>query len=367
MINDFNFLELDTNKIKKELKTAYEEIMNTKIASGDPAEDFINWITYVVMNLNNNINFTAKMNLLKYSKGKYLDALGEFTSTYRILEREAECMVEYTFSQSFNEIKIIPKGHKIAKEDFIFESTENIILKTGEIKTTGRVKSLMTGTIVNGIEVGEINTIVDDIPYLLSVKNITKTSGGANIETDDSYRERIRLKPFSFSVAGPKGAYKYYTLTAHQDIKDAHIFTPESTPGVVKIVPLMNEGVELTDEIINSIKTTLSDDNVRPFTDKVEVTKPKEHNYDINFKYWITKTINPSIVENNVKKAVNDYILWQREKLGRDINPNKLIQLLMLAGAKRVEITSPIYTKLESDTIAKDRSTNILPQGEEDE
>lgn len=366
-MTNFDFLELNTNEIKKDLKTAYEEIMNYKILPGDPAEDFINWLTYIMINLKNNINFSAKMNLLRFAKGKYLDALGEFTATHRLLERESECEVEYTFSQTFDEIKVIPKGHKIAKEDFIFETLDNIVLRIGEIKTKGRVKSLISGLIVNNIEVGEINKIVDDIPYLLSVKNTTKTSGGADKEDDDAYRERIRLKPFSFSVAGPKGAYKYYTLTAHQDIKDAYIFTPQDSPGVVKIVPLMKEGIELSDEIINLVKNILSDDTIRPFTDKVDVVRPKEHSYEINVKYWITKTINPIIVDNNIKKSVKDYIVWQREKLGRDINPNKLTQLMILAGAKRVEIISPIFTKLENDTIAKEGNINIQAQGEEDE
>lgn len=366
-MKDFNFLDLDANEIKRDLKIAYEEIMNYKISAGDPAEDFINWLTYIMINLKNNINFSAKMNLLRFAKGEYLDALGEFTATHRLLEKEAECDVEYTFSQTFDEIKIIPKGHKIAYEDFIFEALENIVLEIGQIKTSGRVKSLIAGATINDIEIGEINKIVDDMPYLLSVRNTTKTSGGADKEDDEPYRERIRLKPFSFSVAGPKGAYKYYTLTAHQDIKDAYIFTPEDAPGIVKIVPLMKDGIELSDEIINLVKNILSDDTIRPFTDKVEVIRPQEHSYEINVKYWITKTINPLVVDDNIKKAVYDYVVWQKEKLGRDINPNKLIQLMILAGAKRVEILSPIFTKLESDTIAKEGNVNIQAQGEEDE
>ena len=210
-MDKFTFIDLDTNQIKKEIKNGYEKIMKTKISAGDPAEDFIDWIVYLVCTSKDYMNFIGKMNLLQYSKGKYLDALGALIDVSRITEKEAECSVEYTFSKIFDERRIIEKGHKVAKDNLYFESTETIILEPGRRTVVGKVKCLVPGLIGNDIEVGEINAIVDDIPYLLSVSNITKTSGGADREEDDSYRNRIRLRPRAFSVVGPHGAYQYYT------------------------------------------------------------------------------------------------------------------------------------------------------------
>ena len=102
-------------------------------------------------------------------------------------------------------------------------------------------------------------------------------------------------------------------------------------------------------------------------TDKVEIEKPKQSTYNINVKYWIKKTNMPNLVKKNVELALEEYIAWQKEKLGRDINPNKLIQFLITAGAKRVEIESPTFTKLEKDTVAIDSQKTIKYQGEEDE
>ena len=227
-MDKFKFIDFDTNQIKKGLKNGYEEIMNTKVSAGDPAEDFIDWVTYLVCVSKDYMNFIGKMNLLQYSQGKYLDALGALVDVSRIIEKEAECSVEYTFSKIFDERKIIPK------DNLYFESIETIVLEPGRRTVVGKVKCLVPGLIGNEIEIGEIDTIVDDAPYLLSVSNITKTSGGADREDDDAYRNRIRLRPRAFSVAGPHGAYQYYTLTSHQDIKDSYIYTPSSTPGVVK-------------------------------------------------------------------------------------------------------------------------------------
>lgn len=365
-MNDFTFIDLNTEDIKREIKNGYEEIMKTRVASGDPIEDFIDWITYLLCMAKDYMNFIGKMNLLKYSKGKYLDALGALVGVERIREKEAECFVEYTFSKIFDEEKIIEKGHKIAKENLYFESSEVLFLKPGQRTVRGKVKCLATGTIGNEIDIGAINTIVDDVPYLLTVSNITKTSGGADEENDETYRERIRLRPRAFSVAGPQGAYQFYVLSAHQSIKDCYIYTPTETPGVVKIIPLLKNGELPSEEIIERIKTVLNDD-VRPLTDKVEIEKPKTKTYDLNVKYWTKKGDDPTLIKKEIEMSINDYIVWQKEKLGRDLNPNKLTQLLMLAGAKRVEVQSPLFEKIEKDSVARENVKNIRYMGEEDE
>lgn len=41
------------------------------------------------------------------------------------------------------------------------------------------------------------------LPFVQSVTNTTESSGGADTETDDAYRQRIRSAPESFSVAAP--------------------------------------------------------------------------------------------------------------------------------------------------------------------
>lgn len=365
-MNEFSFIEIDTKKIKEALKKGYEEIMQVNIAAGDPIEDFLEWITYIFSISAENMNFIGKMNLLKYSQGEYLDELGAFSNTDRIVEKKSECTVEYTFSKIFDEQKIIEKGHKIGKDNLIFESIENITLDIGKRKAIGRVRCLTAGVIGNDIEENTINTIIDDIPYLLSVTNLTKTAGGANLEDDETYRERIRLRPNSFSVAGPNGAYVYYTKSAHQNIKDVHVYTPDSTPGTVKIIPLLKNGEVPESEVLEIIKRKLSDD-IRPFTDKVEVESPRTQSYNINLQYWIKKTDSPNLIKSQIDNAVKEYVIWQKEKLGRDINPNKLVQLLIEAGAKRVEITEPNYLKIERNTVARENTVNARYQGEEDE
>lgn len=362
------FIDENINNIEIALKEGYEEIMGITIKDGDPINDFIGWVTYIFTIVKNDINYTGRMNLLRYAEKEYLEAIGELVGVERIQEKGAKATIKYTFSKTFPSVVTIPKGHKVAAGNLYFGADENIELKIGEREVSGVVTCLTPGVIGNDLQIGEINIIVDDIPFLLSVSNTSISSGGVNQEDDESLRTRIQLKPTAFSTAGPVAAYKYHVLTAHQDIIDVHIYTPEESPGVVKVIPLLKNGVIPERSILEIVEKRLQDDSVRPFTDKVEVFAPTSTPYNINLKWWLSKENDVSIVTQNINNAVLEYRAWQKEKLGRDINPNKLIQLLIGAGAKRVEIIEPTFTKLDKTKIAQETSSiTVSYQGVEDE
>ena len=58
-------------------------------------------------------------------------------------------------------------------------------------------------------------------------------------------------------------------------------------------------------------------------------------------------------IQAAVDKAITNYVTWQSEKIGRDIEPDKLIEYVMAAGAKRVTVTYPTRTTVAATAIAK--------------
>ena len=74
-----------------------------------------------------------------------------------------------------------------------------------------------------------------------------------------------------------------------------------------------------------------------------------------------------------VENAVAEYTAWQSGRLGRDINPAKLWQLLMTTGIKRAVITAPTFTPLADGTkndvpqLAALGTVTIINGGYEDE
>lgn len=89
----------------------------------------------------------------------------------------------------------------------------------------------------------------------------------------------------------------------------------------------------------------------------------------MNIKYWIDqdRAAESAAIQAAVTAAVNEYCVWQKSKLGRDVNPSELIWRVMDAGALRVEVTSPIFTKTEKVEVAKEDGISIVFGGLEDD
>ena len=128
--------------------------------------------------------------------------------------------------------------------------------------------------------------------------------------------------------------------------------------GHVHIYVLMKDGSIASTTIKELVFAACNDEKVRPLTDYVSIQDPSTAPYNINVTYYIQSGIETPAteIEAAVNAAVEKYVSWQSAKLGRDINPSKLHDMMMDAGIKRVVITEPVFTKLS------DGSTGSTPQ-----
>ena len=104
-------------------------------------------------------------------------------------------------------------------------------------------------------------------------------------------------------------------------------------------------------------------------TDQVAIRAPETQAYNIDRTYYIanSKKTAAGTIQAAVNTAIEVYNTWQMEKIGRDINPSYLIQKIMEAGAKRVDIRSPVHTVLQNNTIAVAGTINVMYGGIEDD
>ncbi len=225
-------------------------------------------------------------------------------------------------------------------------------VKPGEIEIEIPSICQTPGTEGNGYLPGQINTLVDPIAYVQTVENVTESQGGAEIENDDEYAERIYLAPSSFATAGPESAYTYHVKTYSQAIKDCYIVS--ENPGEVDIYIVLENG-EIPDEtFIEGLQEYLSNHQIRPLTDHVVVKVPQTISYHIELTYYIDAK-NKEMVETikkNIDQEIQNYIAWQKEKIGRDINPSYFMYRLMSAGIKWADIKAPIFQELTGATLA---------------
>lgn len=312
------------------------------------------------------IDRAGKMGLLKYSEADYLDNLAVLKGITRNEATAAKVTLKFTLSDIRTSVTAIPGGTRVAAGDIYFATDEYLEILAGKESGTVTATAITAGTGANGLAVKEIDTLVDPVPYVANVTNIDVSAGGTNKEDDESLTYRVYNAPNRYSVAGPKEAYEYHARQIRSDIDDIVVYSPE--PDKVNVVFTINEGEIPDSKVIAEVEEGLSADDIRPLTDIVTAKGPTKSNYDIKLTYYINKSdSNQAIaIQTAVNEAIEEYKKWQ-QKIGRDINPSKLIQLIIGAGAKRMAVTKPLYTAVNDYDIAIAANTEVTYGGLEDD
>ena len=247
-----------------------------------------------------------------------------------------------------------------------FSTNEPYTLDRGSVEWSQVFSCETGGEVGNGFLPGQVASLVDPLPYVLSGVNVDISHGGSDVEDDDHYAELIYLSPEGYSVAGPELAYEYIAKSFSTSISDVKVYRP--SPGRVNVVPLLQNGQIPEAAFLTELLEFLSAKDKRPLTDYVNTEAPAVISYNIEFTYYIEteKSAFASDIQTAVLQAVDDYILWQKSKIGRDINPQELIRRVIDAGAKRLEVVSPTFSLIDTYGIAIAGSKTINYGGLED-
>lgn len=365
---DIDFIEVDAEKITNDIIAVYEALADRSLYPGDPIRLFLTALAQLIIQQRVLINETAKQNLLRYATGDILDHIGIKDNVPRLEATAALTTMQFTLSAPLSSVTVIPAGTRVGPaggNGLYFETRAQLEIPIGA--TTGTVDAvcMSPGTIGNGFYPGQINVLIDPIPFVQGVSNLTVSSGGANEETDDAYRERIRIAPESFSVAGPDGAYKFFAMSASPLIVDVSV--RKASPGVVEIRPLLQGGQLPDQEILDLVLAACSDRKERPLTDHVQVLAPEIVGYGLEVTYWLPTGTLEASKKAAVEQAVEAYKTWQKSKLGRDIDPSELVARMKAAGAKRVVVTLPTYQEIEEYQVAVENAVTVNYGGLEDD
>lgn len=361
---DIDFVVKDVEEIETEIVTNYENLTGITLNDVDPRRIFIKSLAYGFFLQRNNIDYTAKQRLIAYAEDNFLDHLGADDE----VERNEPIAATTTIRFEVNPLEnfTIPAGTQMkVGDDIFFESSEDTPVTHGMQTVDVEMQCTETGTIGNGFLPGQITDLVNPIPWVSKAYNITTSSGGADWEEDDPYADRIRKSKESYSTAGPEGAYEYWAKSANQLIIDVDISSPSAN--VIEIRPLLKDGKIPDADVLQQVGDACNDRKIRPLTDQVKVLAPDTVQYDIDVTYYISNTNNNVVdsLKTAIEAALQDYIVWQRSKLGRGIDTSELITRMKNAGAYRVQVNSPTstYTQLLNTQVAKEGTVTVTYGG----
>lgn len=351
----------------------YEELTKKEISLRPADKDTILMNIYAgkFYQLYERLDFSAKMNLLKYSRGDFLKHLGAMKKTFLNEPKSAVTIARFHLEEVRPDLIYIPAGTRITADaaDGIYFATDNYAEIPSGAKTVDIACTCETqGEIGNGYIEGQLDIIVDPIPYVSGVENITKTEGGAGEETDEEFRERIFLAPSSFSTAGPADAYEYWVRQYNSAaIEDVKIYEP--TEAIVDVRVLLKGGELPSAAFCENVKKYLLENPVVPLTDNSIVAAPDVVKYNLKATYYVSRRHmnNLETIKAAIEEAKDEYLLYQRSGIGRDLNPDVLIEFVRAAGGKRVVIESPSFQVVRETSVAQENIVEFTFGGLEDD
>ena len=238
-------------------------------SEADDLMTLIEMDAYEEMLLRANLNERIKQMFLAFATGSNLDHIGITRfGVERLKGIKPKAKYNFLLSIKRDVDTIIPAGTLLGDGVEIAKVVEDVIIKAGELEAKGVVELQKECEKFDK----KLEMILTPLPFLIIAKQLTDFMGGADVESDERYRERIWLSRERKTTAGSRAMYEYYTKSADVRVKEVNIVNGGA--GVVKVV-ILGENFITTDEMVENVKEHLNSETVRPLTDKVEVEKAK--------------------------------------------------------------------------------------------
>lgn len=174
-----------------------------------------------------------------------------------------------------------------------------------------------------------------DLEQLAALFGVTRLAG----EADDNLRRRTVMALEGYPTAGPAGAYGFHARSAHPEVKDVAVTSP--VPGLVRLAILGRSGDGTPgDEVLEAVRSAVTDERVRPLTDSVEVVAARVTPYALRATLIIEPGPSPDTVRQAAETAARDYA-ETRHALGAYVALSGIAATLHQPGVRRVDLTSP--------------------------
>lgn len=159
------------------------------------------------------------------------------------------------------------------------------------------------------------------------------------LESDDDYRQRLALKPESYSVAGPTEAFRFHALTADGNVKSVSVTSP--IPGTTTVYVLSRIGDGVPDApLLATVDAALNAETVRPLSEEVLVEAATLVNYAID----VSLTVYPGPAGEAAlvaAQAALAKLAADSHTLDRDVTLSAITAAAQQPGVKRVLVNSP--------------------------
>lgn len=365
------FIDTDIEKIKADTVAFYEAIVGKTLEPAQVERLVLNTFAYRESLVRDAVQMAALQNLVAFANFPQLDYLGELVGVRRLAPSPAETEIKFTIVPG-NSALTIPAGFRMQTADgkIVFELLEPIsvgatLISDPPTVVFGVAAAQTDGVVGNGYSVGAINVILDPAAYLLGAENTNISFGGSDEESDEQMRERIKLAPSSYSVAGPTGAYKFFARGAHPSIIDVGVLS--LVPGEVTVYPLSDLAIPTPAPVLAAVLAALSPDTVRPLSDTPLAVSPTLIGYNIEIELYLLNDAPQTEIEAEVTRLVTAYADEKGNALGLDVVRSQISGKAQIPGVYSVDVIYPgVDVGVLENEVARPTSITITTIGFKD-
>jgi phage-related baseplate assembly protein len=370
-----DFIDRDPQATTTEIIAWYEQRTGRKLYPAQVDRVLVDMIAYRETLVRIGVQEAAKQNLLSFARAPMIDYLGELVGVVRLPAQPARVSLRFTLETPLPRDLVIPAGTRVEVDGGLgFDADDNAVLPAGQSSIDAWATCDTPGNAGNGWQPGQIQRLADDLgaDVAVTAANTTVSEGGADEEGDERLRERIRLAPEAFSVAGSRLAYVFHVKSAHQSIVDVGVIGPnlavqngqvvslnDVPAGCVRIYPLLEDGLPDAN-MLSLVYAALSADHRRPLTDFVDVRAPTPVDYAIDAQLVLYKHADVASVLAQAQAAAEAYQADRAAGLGRDIVPVQVESALKVAGVYDIVRTAPAKIVLAENEWARCTGINLV-------
>lgn len=199
---------------------------------------------------------------------------------------------------------------------------------------------------------------LDNLGAAFNVKRLLVSPGDADAvppiapvyERDEEMRPRLPASFEGMSVAGPSGAYEAHARDSDGRIADVSVESPEPCDIVIAVLAREGDGTA-PQSLLDAVQAALSDEDVRPIGDRLDVRSAEIIPYAIHAIPWLYKGPESELVLAAAQAGLARYIAAQR-KLGRSIRRSAIASALHVEGVEHVDVIEPaadiVLSKLQA-------------------
>ena len=341
------FINRDPAQIEADLIARWQEVSGRTLYPGQIERLWLNLLAYEEALHKLEIQYTAEQNLVNYAVGVKLDQLGELVSTPRLAAAAAKTTLQFT-KGVLGAPATVPAGTLVqASNGVTFQTDSSLFIAAGTLTGAAIATCTAAGLTGNDFTAGQITTLLAPVAGIVSAANTTTSAGGAEVEADGPYRERVKLAPNLFSVGGSIGQYTYLVRKVSQTIIDVAVVSPARTQ--VRVHPLTTSGLPSV-ELLSAITSALTPQDARPICDEVTVLAPTVVSQAIAVEVVAYTSADVGKLQAQLDAAIASWAASKRTRLGQDLVRSQVAAALSVDGVYRVTVVTPAADVVVSPT-----------------